>query len=52
LRRHGNAFYSSIPIPVGVEGTMMKIFVLVALTFALIALADRAPNNTPDRDAL
>jgi hypothetical protein len=31
---------------------MMKIFVLVALTFALIALADRAPNKTTDRDAL
>jgi hypothetical protein len=31
---------------------MVKIFVLVALTFALIALADRAPDKTPDRDAL
>jgi hypothetical protein len=30
---------------------MMKIFVLVALTFALLALADWAPNKT-DRDAL
>jgi hypothetical protein len=31
---------------------MMKIFVLVALTFALIALADRAPSKIHDRDAL
>jgi len=27
---------------------MMKIIVLVALTFALIALADRARTKTPD----
>jgi len=27
---------------------MMKIIVLVALTFALIALAYRAPAKTPD----
>jgi len=35
-----------------VEDAMMKIFILVALTVALIALADRAPNKTSDRDAL
>jgi hypothetical protein len=29
-----------------VEGTMMKIMILVALTFALIALVDRAPTKT------
>jgi len=29
-----------------VEGTMMKIIILVALTFALIALVDRAPTKT------
>jgi len=29
-----------------VEGTMMKIIILVALTFALIALADREPTKT------
>jgi hypothetical protein len=31
-----------------VDGNMMKIIVLVALTFALIALAHRAPIKTPD----
>jgi hypothetical protein len=31
-----------------VEETMMKIIVLVALTFALIALADRGPTKNPD----
>jgi hypothetical protein len=49
---HGNAFLLFNTIPIGVEDTMMKIFVLVALTFALIALAGRAPNKTHDRDAL
>ena len=39
-------------ILIRVEDTMMKIFVLVALTFALIALADWAPNKASDRDAL
>ena len=49
---HVNAFYSSIPIPIRIEDLMIKIFILVALTFALIAVADRAPEKIADQDPL
>ena len=40
-----------MPIPIRVEDTMMKIFVLVAPTFALIAIAGWTPNKAPDQNA-